>query len=1024
MTIPGFHRMYIGFLTLGILTVSLRGDDTCLMPGDIAITRVESDRITLLALRPVTQDTAISFSNRARSRLDRESGPDPSRYFRFDWEVPEPGLAAGQQIDVPFPSGAQLNWGDTLYLFTLQNDEVWFLYSLDLDRNGYRWRSPAPLLEVDLTSIVLGELETRPGVIDHAFDRNTLDVTNTAPTRLDILTAVGNVEAWLDGDMVTPSVDIPYTIGPSPGVIGFTRPVYVADIDDGEIYFQVMRLYGSDGGASVIYSSADAQSALSQWEGAAVPELAAVTGLAHEGTRVLATTAAGDILRLRADESWTVSFSNEERLFDIASSDDRFVAVGAAGTVWTASTQGVGEPSWNRFATPSLGDLLTVANTAVGWIAAGTNGAVIISDDGQVWNSAPPSGTSDTWWGVAAEAGTVVVAGSDGACLTYSAAEGWTRQTIDGHPELRAVAGAMDDGGNTQFCAAGLNAAVFTSEDGIDWERRAVPFLESFRSVRNVNGEWLFGAGSGSIYATTDFEDWDIRLRRRSGYAILVILDIADRVIAGGDYGSLLISSDLTPRTYSGAGAILSTSGTLAWADGEACLREFTVDLQDDGAFNTVRRQFAARLFAPAGNLLLGRASATGGILRLDGPGGDNDVAEAYGAMLRIVDWELEATNDNVAARRTFRYRIENTSPYLSKHAFLIFNDSNTSLVRIDPLPAFTSTAEQTLQLIDTVESVSLWEDLRDDEPVLHQRIFINNVYQEAVASVALDSIDSGAISAGSPGPPRFKKKRNPGNPVALDDTLWDVIAPPPDDDPEPDDYGLLLLELAIAGNAEPYTRAGHDYTAIGTFLDPATLLVIEETVTADWELPSAPDELALTSPGHLMVDPNPVVSYPRSAVLGASSTVGAPVDYEGELIPVPAELPLSVIDDDGGGMPFDDWLLVHGLEGSAPEEDPDGDAIPLLVEFALGLDPMKLDRATATLTWLPDSSEIRPGFHRPIGPIGLRFLMETSEDLQSWTPLPDTPELTSSEGGMEEWQWPPSGATTSRFWRVSIEPF
>ena len=91
----------------------------------------------------------------------------------------------------------------------------------------------------------------------------------------------------------------------------------------------------------------------------------------------------------------------------------------------------------------------------------------------------------------------------------------------------------------------------------------------------------------------------------------------------------------------------------------------------------------------------------------------------------------------------------------------------------------------------------------------------------------------------------------------------------------------------------------------------------------------------------------------------------------------------------------FDDWLQAHGMPGARPTDDPGNQGIDLLLRYALGMElhnpnRTRLPQAVAHRSAGPQQDQ--PGlalrFERLTQAPGLTYIVETSSDLVSWTPL------------------------------------
>ena len=103
----------------------------------------------------------------------------------------------------------------------------------------------------------------------------------------------------------------------------------------------------------------------------------------------------------------------------------------------------------------------------------------------------------------------------------------------------------------------------------------------------------------------------------------------------------------------------------------------------------------------------------------------------------------------------------------------------------------------------------------------------------------------------------------------------------------------------------------------------------------------------------------------------------------------------------------FITWAAQHGLSGSnaAANADTDGDGASLLLEYALGLDPLAADASSVVLPFLmrePDGT-LTFHFRRPASVAGLAYAVETTASLATaWTTSATTPTLESSTGGVD----------------------
>ncbi len=130
-----------------------------------------------------------------------------------------------------------------------------------------------------------------------------------------------------------------------------------------------------------------------------------------------------------------------------------------------------------------------------------------------------------------------------------------------------------------------------------------------------------------------------------------------------------------------------------------------------------------------------------------------------------------------------------------------------------------------------------------------------------------------------------------------------------------------------------------------------------------------------------------------------------------------------------GRSWRFKNFGSTDATGAAADDADPDGDGLSNLAEFALGLNPkagsgdtgIRAEAAPAA----PDV--MRAVFNRRTDYVaaGLRYVVEFSSNLATWTASTDTPELLSDDGTIQKLSLPfpvlPDGST-ARFFRVQIE--
>lgn len=125
---------------------------------------------------------------------------------------------------------------------------------------------------------------------------------------------------------------------------------------------------------------------------------------------------------------------------------------------------------------------------------------------------------------------------------------------------------------------------------------------------------------------------------------------------------------------------------------------------------------------------------------------------------------------------------------------------------------------------------------------------------------------------------------------------------------------------------------------------------------------------------------------------------------------------------------PFLDWVRSFGLVGplAEPDSDLDGDGLSLLEEFAYAKSPVAADADAQEFGFGPFLAETEPFLRFNIGvrrDVPLRYLPEYSNDLKTWTTLPQSSMSTIViEGGRAIYSSVDPAGGGSRFARIRIE--
>ncbi|NQY32496.1 MAG: hypothetical protein HRT56_04930, partial [Coraliomargarita sp.] len=246
------------WLTLAclLLPLALFGD---LVPGDFAVTRVSKDEIVIMALKqiPINEEIRVTDDYWIDGQLDNSGSEAVFTLNRT--------LSVGEQYLFDLTSsGVTLEWEKNLhfyqYITTPYGTKKCFLFMIEANLEGLSWFPTTPGLERDITHIVIKEVDTIPGVIDHILT-DTLVFKDLTPYRW--LRALGSFRAWIalndfqNGPLLE-FLDFKFSVKDSPGVINFVTDAYQLSEQANSLFVPIRRQYGTDGSASVdIFASKD-----------------------------------------------------------------------------------------------------------------------------------------------------------------------------------------------------------------------------------------------------------------------------------------------------------------------------------------------------------------------------------------------------------------------------------------------------------------------------------------------------------------------------------------------------------------------------------------------------------------------------------------------------------------------------------------------------------------------------------------------------------------------------------------------
>lgn len=229
------------------------------------------------------------------------------------------------------------------------------------------------------------------------------------------------------------------------------------------------------------------------------------SGMLLEGFRTNSTSA----LQWFSTETSTRNF-----LWSVTRTPHVYMATGSGGTVVT-SDNGF---NWDREVTPSAVQreiLFGVAgNTNLG-VAVGSAGAVIYTQSritngvnyyGVIWEAAFPRPTTKSLHGVAERDGLFVAVGAEGTVLTSQNGALWSMKLPKTVNTLSSVAA-----GPNYFVATGDLGTILRSPNGSDWEVRNSGVTNWIYTVRWIGNEFMAVGEAGILLRSPDGESWQHR---------------------------------------------------------------------------------------------------------------------------------------------------------------------------------------------------------------------------------------------------------------------------------------------------------------------------------------------------------------------------------------------------------------------------------------------------------------------------------------------------------------------------------
>lgn len=742
-----------------------------LVPGDFAVTRIQNDRIVIMALRDLPGNELIEVTDREwiNGQFVASSGDAGS------FSIPSAGLAPGRQLLVDLGAmGIDLDWEKTLHFYQEQTPPfasnqptyVQHLLVIEFSLEGLRWWTNIPDgLIPDVTHIVIRQDDDDPGVINHVL-RSEFASAQLTPYRW--LRALGNFRAW---DAVSnypslPSIgifaaEIQFEVTPHPGMISLPFSAQNYKESEGQIFVPIRRSFGSQGNALVeLVASNQIQPFARRIYQTLDDYNADLTAVAFgDGVGFVAVSPDSGTLLMNDSGNWTPVFTNDDpglnlRLSGIIHDGSSFWACSTDGRIYKSEDG----KYWETVFDADQGGtgffrmhFLEGANFP--YIAVGANGLLAFSDDGGNWGLSN-TGTDSNLFGAAYFEESYVVCGENGLLLsTRDVVEGpWSVVPTPTTRTLFDVATVRINSGSPSLLAVGrFGTMIETSSLKNSFVQRTSNTNRSLFAIIDLDFQatgtnYVFAVGENGV--TTYSEDGGAFVSQPMNPRAPALYALAQynggskhELFAVGEYGSV-VRFNPDSGSLSGSIADIDLEGQgntvdLLWESGESGDRY--VKMTKSSGLSENRERIDLRLrrpSSPGSGYHLGNDRSEINFFR--SVAGRTNVVANSGPMLKLITSPLEVLNDD-AWRLSFR--IFNTSEVTSGRLFIRFKGTNlpdfeipngeTSAPgsRLGPLER-TGNIEYTLR--QPVETIALYEVFKDNngvwETILKAETAINSL--------------------------------------------------------------------------------------------------------------------------------------------------------------------------------------------------------------------------------------------------------------------------------------------------------
>lgn len=678
-----------------------------LLPGDFAVIYVSKDKVVLMALKQIPQSEEIRVTD------------DFWINGAFDDSGNEAIFSISQNLDAGElylldlePDNLVLDWDKTLHFYqptgSTGTSATRHLFMIEANLEGLRWFPTPPGLEKDLSHIVLRDIDTLAGEINHIIDDDLIE-RNLTPFQWH--RALGSFRAWIDvNDFPFPVVeflDYQFSVESSPGIISFISDTYNIGENAPLIDVPVRRQYGSSGNLSVQIESRNEIAPLSRAYGMGPSDYYAdLTSVAYApslDTVIAVGPTSGELLEGSIGSGWVRHDTNGSSSVNLqltgltydgsafwACSLDGNVYKSSDGINWVADyTANAGAPAlFDIRHFPGAGSMAPPILVAVG-----ANGRILFRDPNDGW-LVSQSNTSKNLYSVAYDGSNYVAVGKDATILaTQNIGNGWQAVSNSFQAHLYGVTYApfATNGG---FYAVGQNGIIlYTDHPGngftkIESGTRSSLFDISFLQIEidptlGVVAEYLIACGaSGTVCVAEEGSHFELRRggnsRATALYTATPITDsngLAVHLVAAGEYGARVRIETLSPPLSGDPATIkLDNNPTtnLTWLDDENSEQTIAVDATSIEAFRQQIELCIKRPVTGGGGFRIGRRTTE--VNLMDATNSNVFLTSNFGPLLYTFDEKVEI---NPSEEWELKFRVGNTSNVESGPLFVRFEGTN-----------------------------------------------------------------------------------------------------------------------------------------------------------------------------------------------------------------------------------------------------------------------------------------------------------------------------------------------------------